>query len=171
MGNVASSAVNAFRDNLKLADIASAEMNNAVAAINNGSGALAQAAADAARKAVEAAKSAAQVHSPGIIARMWGKEFGVYSPQKIYEGASNLIRAAATVSQNVVRAVGQPNLGFNMGTNLLGSMKSLNMNYALPEGTGAGNTYYIGEGAFNISVSSMTDQECKSVIIQALESL
>ena len=171
MGNVASSATNAFRDNLKLADIASQEMNYAVQAINNGSGALAQAAADAASKAVQAAKDAAGQHSPGYIARAWGKEFGEYSPQKIYQGAANLINAARVVSQNVVRAFGQPTLGFGTNTGLLNGLKSLSIDYATPQLEGGGNTYYIGEGAFNIHVSEMTDQECKSVILQALESL
>ena len=174
MANVASSATTSFQSNLKLADIAAQEMNNAVAAINNGSGALAQAAADAASKAVEAAKSAAQVHSPGVIARMWGKEFGVYSPQKIMEGAANLIYAARTVSQNVVRAFGEPNLGFDTSssTGLLSRLNSMNTDYANPQVEGmGGNTYYIGEGAFNIQVSSMTDKECKSVLLQALDSI
>jgi hypothetical protein len=171
MGNVATSAVNAFRDNLKLADIASAEMSYAVQAINNGSGALAQAAAAAASKAVQAAQDAAGVGSPGYIARMWGTEFGKYSPQKIYQGAQNLINAARIVSQNVVRAFGEPNLGFNTDTGLLNRINSMNTGYATAPVEGMGNTYYVGEGAFNIHVSSMTDQECKSVILQALESL
>jgi hypothetical protein len=48
----------------------------------------------------------------------------------------------------------------------------MNTQYTNPplENSG-GNTYYIGEGAFSIHVSDMTDQECKSVILQALESL
>ena len=172
MGNVASNATNSFRDNLKLADIASQEMNYAVQAINNGSGALAQAAADAARKAVEAAKGAAGVGSPGYIARMWGKEIGGYSPQLIIQGMRSLVSAMRTASTSAVNAFGQPNLGFTISSDLLNNRTAMNSLYNTPQLEGAsGNTYYIGEGAFNIHVSDMTDQECKSVILQALESL
>jgi len=172
MGNVASNATNSFRDNLKLADIASQEMNYAVQAINNGSGALAQAAADAARKAVEAAKGAAGVGSPGYIARMWGKEIGGYSPQLIIQGMRSLVSAMRTASTSAVNAFGQPNLGFTISSDLLNNRTAMNSLYNTPQLEGAGgNTYYIGEGAFNIHVSNMTDQECKSVLLQALDSL
>lgn len=172
MTNVANNATNAFRDSFKLADIASQEMNYAVQAINNGSGALADAARRAAEQAVAAAKQGADSHSPGAIARMWGTEFGVYSPQKIMEGATALVNAARNVSRMVVSAWNQPNLGFTTSADLLSNIGAMNTPYVNPGlGNNEGNTYYIGEGAFNIHVSEMTDQECKSVILQALESL
>ena len=172
MGNVASNATNAFRDNFKLADIASQEMNYAVQAIQNGSGALADAARQAAQQAVQAAKDGAQAHSPGAVARMWGTEFGVYSPQKIMEGASALVNAARNVSQMVVNAWNQPNLGFTSNLDLLTNANAMNTAYTNPQLEDAGgNTYYIGEGAFSIHVSQMTDQECKGVILQALDSI
>ena len=172
MAAVASNATNAFRDNLKLADIAAAEMNYAVQAINNGSGALAAAAADAARKAVEAAKNEAGQHSPGHIARAWGKEIGEYSPQKIMQGLPSLLATMRTASSDAVRAWGTPSIGFDDNTGLLNNIKSMNGVYAAPQLEGAGgNTYYIGEGAFNIHVSDMTTRECQSVILQALDSL
>ena len=172
MGNVATNATNAFRDNFKLADIASNEMNYAVQAIQNGSGALADAARKAAQDAVAAAKDGADSHSPGAIARMWGTEFGVYSPQKIMEGAKALVNAARNVSRMVVGAWTQPNLGFTSSMDLLSNAHAMNTAYTNPQlNNGGGNTYYIGEGAFSVHVSQMTTQECKGVILEALDSL
>ena len=172
MGNVASNATNAFRDNLKLADIASQEMDYAVQAINNKSGALYEAARNAAQQAVQGGRDGAQSHSPGAFARMWGKEVGEYSPYLIGRNAPKLYNAMKTAASNAVNQFGTPNLGFTTGADLLNNLGAMNTNYPTiqPE-EGQGNTYYIGEGAFNIHVSDMTDQECKSVILQALESL
>ena len=171
MSSVASNATNAFRDSFKLADIASQEMNYAVQAVNNGAGALADAARRAAEQAVEAARQGADAHSPGAIARMWGQEIGEYSPQLILQGMRTLVSTMKTASVKAVTAWGQPTLGFNTA-NLLNKTGAMNTQYTNPplENSG-GNTYYIGEGAFSIHVSDMTDQECKSVILQALESL
>ena len=172
MTNVANNATNAFRDNLKLADIASNEMNYAVQAINNGSGALADAARRAAEQAVQAAKDGADHHSPGAIARMWGTEFGVYSPQKIMEGATALVNAARNVSRMVVSAWNQPDLGFTTSADLLSNIGAMNTPYVNPGlGNNESNTYYIGEGAFHITVSQMTTKECKGIVLEALESL
>ena len=172
MTNVANNATNAFRDSFKLADIASQEMNYAVEAINNGSGALADAARRAAEQAVQAAKDGADHHSPGAIARMWGTEFGVYSPQKIMEGATALVNAARNVSRMVVSAWNQPNLGFTTSADLLSNIGAMNTPYVNPGlGNNEGNTYYVGEGAFHITVSQMTTKECKGIVLEALESL
>ena len=172
MGNVASNATNAFRDNLKLADIASQEMDYAVQAINNKSGALYEAARNAAQQAVQGGRDGAQSHSPGAFARMWGREVGEYSPSLIGRNAPKLYNAMKTAASNAVNQFGTPNLGFTTGADLLNNLGAMNTNYpTIQSDEGQGNTYYIGEGAFNIHVSDMTDQECKSVILQALESL
>ena len=103
---------------------------------------------------------------------MWGKEIGGYSPQLIIQGMRSLVSAMRTASTSAVNAFGQPNLGFTISSDLLNNRTAMNSLYNTPQLEGAsGNTYYIGEGAFNIHVSDMTDQECKSVILQALESL
>ena len=172
MGNVASNATNSFRDNLKLADIASQEMDYAVQAINNKSGALYEAARNAAQQAVQGGKDGAQTGSPGAFARMWGREVGEYSPSLIGRNAPKLYNAMKTAASNAVNQFGTPNLGFTTGADLLNNLGAMNTNYpTIQSEEGQGNTYYIGEGAFNIHVSDMTDQECKSVILQALESL
>ena len=172
MGNVASNATNSFRDNLKLADIASQEMDYAVQAINNKSGALYEAARNAAQQAVQGGRDGAQSHSPGAFARMWGREVGEYSPSLIGRNAPKLYNAMKTAASNAVNQFGTPNLGFTTGADLLNNLGAMNTNYpTIQSDEGQGNTYYIGEGAFNIHVSDMTDQECKSVILQALESL
>ena len=172
MGNVASNATNSFRDNLKLADIASQEMDYAVQAINNKSGALYEAARNAAQQAVQGGKDGAQTGSPGAFARMWGREVGEYSPSLIGRNAPKLYNAMKTAASNAVNQFGTLNLGFTTGADLLNNLGAMNTNYpTIQSEEGQGNTYYIGEGAFNIHVSDMTDQECKSVILQALESL
>ena len=172
MGNVASNATNSFRDNLKLADIASQEMDYAVQAINNKSGALYEAAKNAAQQAVQGGRAGAQTGSPGAFARMWGKEVGDYSPYLIGKNAPKLYTAMKNAASNAVNSFGHLNLGFGGGSDLLNKLPAMNTGYTTPQnGDATGNTYYIGEGAFNIHVSDMTDQECKSVILQALESL
>ena len=172
MTNVANNATNAFQSSFKLADIASQEMNYAVQAINNGSGALADAARKAAEQAVQAAKQGAETGSPGAIARMFGKEIGVYSPQLINQGSKRLFSTMYNTAVGAVKAFGQPTLPAPTSTDLLSRASAMNSQYTNPQlPTSEGNTYYIGEGAFSIHVSSMTDQECKGVILQALESL
>lgn len=166
-------ATNAFKASLKLAQIAKDEMNYAVQAINNGSGALAAAAKAAAEKAVQAAKDGAETGSPGAVARMWGKEFGVYSPQKIFEGAGKLVSAAKTVSSSVVSAFGNPSLEPAMGPlnpSQLQSMDLVNSRVALPQGNN-NTTIIFQEGSMPIDARNMTTKEAKQMLILALESL
>ena len=172
MGNVASNATNSFRDNLKLADIASQEMDYAVQAINNKSGALYEAAKNAAQQAVQGGRAGAQTGSPGAFARMWGKEVGDYSPYLIGKNAPKLYTAMKNAASNAVNSFGHLNLGFGGGSDLLNKLPAMNTGYTTPQnGDATGNTYYIGEGAFHITVSQMTDKECQGVILQALETL
>ena len=172
MGNVASNATNSFRDNLKLADIASQEMDYAVQAINNKSGALYEAAKNAAQQAVQGGKDGAQTGSPGAFARMWGKEVGDYSPYLIGKNAPKLYTAMKNAASNAVNSFGHLNIGFGGGSDLLNKLPAMNTGYTTPQnGDATGNTYYIGEGAFHITVSQMTDKECQGVILQALETL
>ena len=172
MGNVASNATNSFRDNLKLADIASQEMDYAVQAINNKSGALYEAAKNAAQQAVQGGQAGIHAGSPGDFARMWGKEVGDYSPYLIGKNAPKLYTAMKNAASNAVNSFGQVNLGFGGGSDLLNKLPAMNTGYTAPQnGDATGNTYYIGEGAFHITVSQMTDKECQGVILQALETL
>ena len=164
---------NAFKNSLKLGQIAKDEMNYAVQAINSGSGALADAARAAAEKAVAAAKEGSDAHSPGAIARMWGKEFGVYSPQKIYDGAGKLISAAKTISSSVVSAFGTPSLDFAMGPLNPSSLQSMDLANSRVSTPQPGNTTTIifQEGAMPIDARDMTTKEAKQMLILALESL
>lgn len=172
MGNVASNATNSFRDNLKLADIASQEMDYAVQAINNKSGALYEAAKNAAQQAVQGGRDGADHHSPGAFARMWGKEVGDYSPYLISKNAPKLYTAMKNAASNAVNSFGQLNLGFGGGSDLLNKLPAMNTGYTTPQnGDATSNTYYIGENAFNIVVKDMTTKECQSIIIEALDSL
>lgn len=169
--SAASNATNSFRDNLKLGDIANAEMDYAIQAVNNKSGALAQAAANAAKEAVQAAKNASGQKSPGYIAQSWGREFGEYSPMKIKEGASKLISAVKTVTGSAVNAW-NGGLPFSSINNVGALSTGLNTSYTSPNtGNTGGNVYNIGEGAFIIQVSEMTAQECRGIVMEALDTI
>lgn len=166
-------ATNGFRDTLKLADIARAEMDYAVQAINSGSGPLADAARAAAEKAVQAAKAGAESGSPGAVARMWGKEFGVYSPQLINENAPRLISAARAVSSKVVSAFGTPSLDLPMGPPNPSQLQSMGLltSPAPPTNNGNNTTIIVQEGAIPVDARNMTQKEAKQMLILALESL
>ena len=72
----------------------------------------------------------------------------------------------------VVSAWNQPNLGFTTSADLLSNIGAMNTPYVNPGlGNNEGNTYYVGEGAFHITVSQMTTKECKGIVLEALESL
>lgn len=172
-------ATNAFKSSFKIANIAKQEMNYAVQAVNNGSGALAEACRRAAQNAVDAAKEGADSHSPGAIARMWGKEIGVYSVQKVNSGAANLIRTVRNISQSVVRAFGNPELMMNMGLNSninpnnLSAYKNVAMQKA-SSGNNSGIQYVVfnfEEGCMQLDARNLTTKESKQILINALEGL
>ena len=169
--SAASNATNSFRDNLKLGDIANAEMDYAIQAVNSKSGALAQAAANAANEAVQAAKNAAGQKSPGYIAQSWGREFGEYSPMKIKEGASKLISAVKSVTGLAVNAWNGA-LPFS-STNTVGALSTgLNTAYTSANTPNTGSKIInVGEGAFIIQVSEMTAQECRGIVMEALDTI
>ena len=164
-----------FKSTLKLADIARQEMDYAVQAINSGSGPLADAARAAAEKAVAAAKAGAETGSPGAVARMWGKEFGVYSPEKILSGMGPLTDAAYTVSRGVVNAFGNPSLDVATSMNPLTPQQLQSANLmttpVTPATTGNTTNIIIQEGAIPVDARNMTQKEARQMLILALESL
>lgn len=177
------SATNAFRSTLKLADVARAEMTDAVNAINSGSGALADAARKAAESAVAAAKEGADRHSPGAIARMWGQEMQD-SATLMTSNSSSLIRASRDISRGVVSS-------FNNGNRLSSTVNSLTSTLRRPlstssirniRGLGANNVIntnrrstvnevHIHEGAIQLDARNLTTKESKQIMINALEGL
>ena len=177
------SATNAFRSTLKLADVARAEMTDAVNAINSGSGALADAARKAAESAVAAAKEGADRHSPGAIARMWGQEMQD-SATLMTSNSSSLIRASRDISRGVVSS-------FNNGNRLSSTVNSLTSTLRRPlstssirniRGLGANNVtntnrrstvneVHIHEGAIQLDARNLTTKESKQIMINALEGL
>ena len=156
---VAAEAVTSFQSGLTgMAAAVSTEMQNVVNAFHNAKGSVAAAAREVGDAALQAFKSAYNPGSPGDYSKAIDAEMG-YVNQSILNSNSMLSRSM-----------------YALGSSMLTAFKStsydgLNSKYIGAAGEGAGNTYYIGEGAFNIHVSEMTDQECKSVILQALESL
>ena len=156
---VAAEAVTSFQSGLTgMAAAVSTEMQNVVNAFHNAKSSVAAAAREVGDAALQAFKSAYNPGSPGDYSKAIDAEMG-YVNQSILNSNSMLSRSM-----------------YALGSSMLTAFKStsydgLNSKYIGAAGEGAGNTYYIGEGAFNIHVSEMTDQECKSVILQALESL
>ncbi|MBQ2652991.1 MAG: hypothetical protein IJF83_05915 [Methanobrevibacter sp.] len=170
----------AFQASFKLADIAAAEMNYAVQAVNNGAGALADACRRAAEQAVAAAQEGAQSHSPGAIARMWGKEIGEYSVQKVLEGASLLVNTVRNTSRRVVNAWGTPTLGVNTNIGMLnniptiGEMRNLaGLGRIMPQMQSSNKTiiFDIKPGAFKLDARNMTQTECAKIVTLGLENI
>jgi len=158
-GSVGQESVTSFQSGLSgMAAAVSTEMQNVVNAFNNSKSAVAAAAREVGDAALQAFKSAYNPGSPGDYSKAIDAEMG-YVNQSILNSNSMLSRSM-----------------YALGASMLNAFKStnydgLNSKYTGASGEGAGNVYYIGAGAFNINVSSMTDQECKSVIVQALESM
>ena len=157
---VAQEAVTSFQSGLNgMAAAVSTEMQNVVNAFNNSKSAVAAAARGVGDAALQAFKSAYNPGSPGDYSKAIDAEME-YVNQSILNSNSMLSSSM-----------------YRLGNSMLSAFKrsdysGLNSQYAGANGErSVGNTYYIGEGAFSIHVSDMTDQECKSVIIQALESL
>ena len=174
------SARGAFQGSFKLADIASAEMNYAVQAVNNGAGALADACRRAAEQAVQAAKDGADSNSPGAIARMWGKEIGEYSVQKVLEGASLLVNTVRDTSKRVVNAWGTPSLGFNTRLGMLDDiptpteMRNISgLGRIMPQMQNSSKTiiFDIKPGAFKLDARNMTQTECAKIVTLGLENI
>ena len=156
---VAAEAVTSFQSGLTgMAAAVSTEMQNVVNAFHNAKSSVAAAAREVGDAALQAFRSAYNPGSPGDYSKAIDAEMG-YVNQSILSSNSMLSRSMYALGSSMLTAFKSTDYG------------GLNSKYIGASGEGAGNTYYIGEGAFNIHVSEMTDQECKSVIIQALESL
>ena len=157
--SVAQSAVSNFQTGLSgMGTAVSTEMQNVVNAFNNSKGAVAAAAKGVGDAALQAFKSAYNPGSPGDYAKGMDAEMG-YVNQAILGNQSLIANSMYRLSRMALNSFQKNNLN------------GLNTSYDATATGGVGNTYYIGEGAFSIHVSSMTDQECKGVILQALDSL
>ena len=164
----------AFQGSFKLASIAQAEMNYAVQAVNSGAGALANAARRAAEQAVAAAKAGADAHSPGAIARMWGQEFGEYSPQKIIEGSGNLLRTVKDTSQKVVSTWGTPQLRISNPTPTPSNIQNMGLlSRIMPQMQNTSKTiiFNITDGAFRLDARNLTQPECQKIVTLGLEGI
>ena len=156
---VASEAVTSFQSGLTgMAAAVSTEMQNVVNAFNNSKSSVAAAAREVGDAALQAFKSAYNPGSPGDYSKAIDAEMG-YVRQSILNSNSILSRSMYALGVSMLNAFKSTSYG------------GLNTQYTGASGEGTGNTYYIGEGAFNIHVSEMTDEQCKGVIVQALESL
>jgi hypothetical protein len=82
---------------------------------------------------------------------------------KILSTSASLLSQSAYTLGNKLTNAFNPNLSTGFNSNLNSG--------AISGASGGGNTYYIGEGAFNVVVKDMTRKECQSVIVEALETL
>ena len=163
MQSAGSDAVNSFRSGIQgMSDAMSSEMNEVQSAIQSGLDAAKTKASSGASEIVAAFKSGAGIASPGYMYWAMHGEMGFIN-DILNSSASPLSQSAYNLANKLTGAF-NPNLstdGFNNGLSA----------GAVTGAGGGGNTYYIGENAFSITVKDLTPQECKGIIVEALESL
>ena len=163
MQSAGSESVNSFRSGIQgMSDAMSSEMSEVQSAISSGLSAAQGAAQQGAAAIVSAFKSGLNQGSPGDIYRAMVAEMG-WTNDAIVKNQGMLTNSIYSLANGLTNAF-NPNLstgGFN---------SNLNTNAVTGAG-GGGNTYYIGAGAFEITVKDMTKQECQGIIVEALEDL
>ena len=163
MQSAGSESVNSFRSGIQgMSDAMSSEMSEVQSAISSGLSAAQGAAQQGAAAIVSAFKSGLNQGSPGDIYRAMVAEMG-WTNDAIVKNQGMLTNSIYSLANGLTNAF-NPNLstgGFN---------SNLNTNAVTGAG-GGGNTYYIGAGAFEITVKDMTQKEAQGVIVEALESL
>ena len=172
---IGNSAKTAFQSSFKIAEVASAELNNATQALANGSGAFYAKVREIAEQAVQEAKSAAGVESPGHIAHMWGDEMG-YSSMMIETRGKGLISSVRKVTSSAVNAV-HPSFGSQLAFNSpeldasrLDTIRRMNQSTGLGQGQRP-VSIHIGEGAIQLDARNLTTTESRQIMINALEGL
>lgn len=163
MQSAGSESVNSFRSGIQgMSDAMSSEMSEVQSAISSGLSAAQGAAQQGAAAIVSAFKSGLNQGSPGDIYRAMVAEMG-WTNDAIVKNQGMLTNSIYTLANGLTNAF-NPNLSTN------GFNSSLNTGAVTGAG-GGGNTYYIGAGAFEITVKDMTQKEAQGVIVEALESL
>ena len=163
MQSAGSESVNSFRSGIQgMSDAMASEMSEVQSAISSGLSAAQGAAQQGAAAIVSAFKSGLNQGSPGDIYRAMVAEMG-WTNDAIIGGQGMLTNSIYSLANGLTNAF-NPNLstgGFNSNLNT----------GAVTGAGGGGNTYYIGAGAFEITVKDMTQKEAQGVIVEALESL
>ena len=163
MQSAGSESVNSFRSGIQgMSDAMASEMSEVQSAISSGLSAAQSAAQQGAAAIVSAFKSGLNQGSPGDIYRAMVAEMG-WTNDAIVKNQGMLTNSIYTLANGLTNAF-NPNLSTN------GFNSSLNTGAVTGAG-GGGNTYYIGAGAFEITVKDMTKQECQGIIVEALEEL
>lgn len=163
MQSAGSESVNSFRSGIQgMSDAMSSEMSEVQSAISSGLSAAQGKAQEGAAAIVSAFKSGLNQGSPGDIYRAMVAEMG-WTNDAIVKNQGMLTNSIYSLANGLTNAF-NPNLSTN------GFNSNLNTNAVTGAG-GGGNTYYIGAGAFEITVKDMTKQECQGIIVEALEDL
>ena len=172
MGN---SATRGFQSAFKIADIASAELREAITALQNGSGDFYQVVREIASNAVTEAENASGHHSPGYIAQMWGAEMDESSLMIKNHGAG-VIDSVRNMTRGVVNAgQGSINMGSAFTTdgfnyNRLNSVNAMNKPSDMGKQQRPVNIT-IGAGAIQLDARNLTTKESRQIMINALEGL
>ena len=133
----------------------------------------------------DAVLNALGIHSPGIILTSIGKEF-MSIAGRILQHRSSAMSAAESFSKGIVDGFGEPELsigtklknnlnGLNASTSLTATKARVNgSNAALQSYNGAANNnhktdIHIHEGALQVNANDMNQQQCKQIIINAVE--
>lgn len=133
----------------------------------------------------DAVLNALGIHSPGIILTSIGKEF-MSIAGRILQHRSSAMSAAESFSKGIVDGFGEPELsigtklknnlnGLNASTSLTATKARVNgSNAALQSYNGAANNnhktdIHIHEGALQVNANDMNQQQCKQIVINAVE--
>ena len=163
MQSAGSESVNSFRSGIQgMSDAMNSEMAEVQSAVQSGLSAAASAAQQGAAAIVAAFNSGMERHSPGAIYKAMNDEMQATN-YAIYGNQGMLTSSIYSLASGLTNAF-NPNLSTN------GFNNSLNASAVTGAG-GGGNTYYIGAGAFEITVKDMTKNECQGIIVEALEDL
>lgn len=172
---IGNAAKTSFQTSFKIAQVASAELNNATQALANGSGAFYAKVREIATQAVQEAKNAAGVNSPGHIANMWGDEMG-YSSMMIETRGNQIIGSIRNITGKAVNAF-NPNLtsqldftGPAFDSSRLDAIRRMNQSSNLGQGQRP-VSIQIGEGAIQLDARNLTTTESRQIMINALEGL
>jgi di/tripeptidase len=162
MQSAGSDSVNSFRSGIEgMSDAMTNEMQQVTQAVQSGLDAAKQKASAGAAEIVQAFKNGSGINSPGYMYWAMFDEMGLIN--KILNTSASLLSQSAYTLGNKLTNAFNPNLSTGFNSNL-------NTN-AVNGASGGGNTYYIGEGAFQVVVKDMTKKEAQGVIVEALESL
>lgn len=173
-----SQATSAFKSSFKLTQTVNEEMGHMVTAINNKKSEIVSAIQNLANDATTTFKLSLEVQSPGLMARTMRAEMG-YIKDSVTSRAASVISAVRNMSQGIVNAFGNPSLTIADDFNNLSKLTPSSFNamgtvtqQTIPSNSTNGDTIInINDGAVKLDARNLSLQECKQIMIMALENM